>query len=149
MKKYLIPILLAVPLLLSACGQTDFKDEAEKEAAFAAAQCQFAVEKDLVVSPSVAFEVLEDENATKEDRSKAMRLLLVSTEVIDNDWDYVLNSPNVKPDFEPIPHYNVNPAGDDECFGWTWDKYLESELDSSTYEDFTFEEAKEQGVLEN
>lgn len=150
MRKLLAPIILAIPLTLTACGQTEFKDETEKEAAFAAKECKFAIENELSIGPFVSSQIIGDhDNYSSADTSKAFSLISVDQKYVDSEWDYYLNDPDVDPDFEPVPYPYANPAGDEACFGWTWEKYLEIQMAGSSYENFTFEEAQEAGVLEN
>lgn len=147
MKKHLLPIALAVPLVLTACGQSDFKSEAEREAAFEAATCKAAIASNVNYGIDVSVDVLADRsNYSTDDVLNAMKIMTMDLDAIDSAWDFYLTGEDE--DFTPPTHYAVNPEGDDRCYGWVWDMYLDKQRESEAYDEFTYEDAEQAGVLQ-
>lgn len=149
MKKHLLPIVLAVPLVLTACGQSDFKSEAERDAAFEAATCKAAIASNVNYGIDVSVDVLADRsNYSADDVKNALSVLAMSRDAVDTGWERYLAGYDGDEDFTPPTHYAVNPEGDDRCYGWVWDVYLEQQRESESYADFTYEDAEQAGVLQ-
>ena len=147
MKKYLFPIVLAVPLVLASCGQSDFKNEAERDAAFEAVTCKAAIASEVNYGIDVSVDIMADRsNYSTEDVVNALEVLSMRQDVVDSAWETYLSG--VDEDFTPPTHYAVNPEGDDHCYGWVWDVYLEQQRESESYADFTYEDAEQAGVLQ-
>ena len=147
MKKYLFPIVLAIPLALAACGQSDFKNEAEREAAFEAATCKAAISTEVNYGIDVSVDVLADRsNYSSDDVLNAMKIMTMDLDAIDSAWDFYLTGEDE--DFTPPTHYAVNPEGDDHCYGWVWDMYLDKQRESEAHDEFTYEDAEQAGVLQ-
>ena len=144
MKRTLFPIALTASLALTACGQSDFSSELEKEAAFEKYTCEQAKDSEVNIGKETAIDVLANRSEySNEDAKNAMEISMLSNEVMDSlqirDKD--------EPDLDSRPHYAVNPDGGDECFGWTWETYLELQKDSDSYADFTYQDAEAAGLL--
>lgn len=147
MKKYLLPLALVVPLAVSACGQSDFKNEAEREAAFESATCKAAIASNVDHGIDISVDVMADRsNYSADDVKNALSVLSVPRDTVDSAWEFYLAGDDE--DFTPPTHYAVNPEGDGHCYGWVWDMYLEKQRESEAHDDFTYEDAEQAGVLQ-
>ena len=147
MRRILAPIVLAIPLVLASCGQSDFKSEAEREAAFEAATCKAAIASNVNYGIDVSVDVLADRsNYSTDDVLNAMKIMTMDLDAIDSAWDFYLTGEDE--DFTPPTNYAVNPEGDDHCYGWVWDMYLDKQRESEAHDEFTYEDAEQAGVLQ-
>ena len=137
MKKIFPASVLALALTLGACSaQPDFKDEAQKQEIFDAYVCKETLEasesRKSTYASEAATEVLADENASDEDQKVALRVTMAA---MGHDAGY------------EGPPLTTSPDGE-SCYGWVWDHYAEKRRSSDEYENFTWEQAENAGVIE-
>ena len=137
--------LTTAAAMLSGCAKTDFSNDEEKIEAFSRYQCKVATDNDLQIGSYVGNEILKDKSRPIDEKTKAMDLMVVPAQTVDAEWDYYLSQNPA--DFEPSPHYRADPRGDGDCFGWTWEKYLELKTNDTNLDGFTYQQAKDSGVL--
>lgn len=136
MKKIFPVSVLALALTLGACSaQPDFKDEAQKQEIFDAYVCKATLEEDETQQKTYASEaaigVLADESASESQKLKALK---------------VHNSVMGYEGHDEIP-LTTSPDGE-SCYGWVWEQYIKKLRDSEEYENFTWEQAEDAGVIE-
>ena len=132
MNKRLLPLFLAIPLALAACGGADdFESENHRYEAFKEYLCNAEKNSD-TSALTAAISVNSDPDAPEEDKLIAMDIWLHE---------------NGSTDVDTVP-LTVDPNGAGECSGWVWDRRLEDSLNSSAFTEFTYEKAQEAGVVE-
>lgn len=137
MRKEVIAPMLALAFTLNACSaQPDFKDEAQKGEIFDAYICKETLEasesRRSTYAGETATDVLADENTSDKDRKIALQVQMAAM-----GYDAGYDGP-------PL---TTSPDGE-SCYGWVWDHYIEKRRASEEYENFTWEQAEDAGVIE-
>lgn len=137
MRKEVIASVLALAFTLNACSaQPDFKDEAQKEEIFDAYICKETLEasesRRSTYAGETAIDVLADENTSDKDRKIALQVQMAA---MGHDAGY---------DGPPL---TTSPDGE-SCYGWVWDHYIEKRRASDEYENFTWDQAEDAGVID-
>lgn len=137
MRKEVIAPVLALAFTLNACSaQPEFKDEAQKEEIFDAYICKETLEasesRRSTYAGETAINVLADENTSDKDRKIALQVQMAA---MGHDAGY---------DGPPL---TTSPDGE-SCYGWVWDHYIEKRRASDEYENFTWGQAEDAGVID-
>lgn len=137
MRKAVIVPVLALAFTLNACSaQPDFKDEAQKEEIFDAYICKETLEasesRRSTYAGETAIDVLADENTSDKDRKIALQVQMAAM-----GYDAGYDGP-------PL---TTSPDGE-SCYGWVWDHYIEKRRAGDEYENFTWDQAEDAGVIE-
>lgn len=136
MRKRLFPIVLAIPLVLAACGgrEDGFASEEQKERVWSAYKCDAYGN---ITAASERMDILMGiigDRYHMDEVPEAQR------------WERRLERANTVSD---AMEYKDVDGITDMCSGWLWDKYAESDHYSKGYEDFTLEQAQEANIVEN
>lgn len=135
MRKYLIPLVVMLPLALAACGSErpdGFDNEEQKERIWSAYRCDSYGGVDATFERSdILMSILHDDIPMDEvPEAKRWERRLERADTVSDAMEYK--------DVEGIS---------DMCSGWLWDRYAESTHYSMGYEDFTLDKAREAGIV--
>lgn len=132
MKKYVLPLVLAVPLALVACGREDgFRDEEQKEVVWEAKKCSaygsLTAAGELI---DIQLDLIAD-NIHTDEVAEAKR------------WSRRLERADIVAD---AMEYQDIEGASDMCTGWLWEREKQSDGYWDGYEEYTAEQAIEDGV---
>lgn len=127
---------LTAPLALTGCGSQDFQDEAQKEQVYEAYVCnettQASESRKSTYASEASTHVLSDPDATQADKKTALEVKMAGMGYKDGYSG---------------PPLTTSPDGE-SCYGWVWEKYYESRRQGDEFENFTWQDAEDAGVIE-